>query len=122
MRGQDVQQSDMFSFSYLSPEQRVRADHPLRAIRAMADQAPANVPARFDAMYATTERDAALVLMERIPGGARVTLGPTRRTTRKTSWRKVRRRGIHKAGWVFTFAAAAYNLVGMRNLLAAQSA
>jgi hypothetical protein len=28
MRGQDHQQSDMFS--YLSPEQRVRPDHPLR--------------------------------------------------------------------------------------------
>jgi hypothetical protein len=32
--------------------------------------------------------------------------------------RKVRHRGIHKVGWVFTFAAAAYNLVRMRNLLA----
>jgi hypothetical protein len=30
---------------------------------------------------------------------------------------KVRHRGIHKVGWVFTFAAAAYNLVRMRNLL-----
>jgi IS5 family transposase len=32
--------------------------------------------------------------------------------------RKVRHRGIAKVGWVFTFAAAAYNLVRMRNLLA----
>ena len=31
--------------------------------------------------------------------------------------RKVRHRGIHKVGWVFTFAAAVYNLVRMRNLL-----
>ena len=30
--------------------------------------------------------------------------------------RKVRHRGIFKVGWVFTFAAAAYNLVPMRNL------
>ena len=37
MRGKDHQQADMFS--YLSPEQRVRQDHPLRAIRAMADEA-----------------------------------------------------------------------------------
>jgi hypothetical protein len=37
MRGHDNQQSDMFS--YLSPEQRVRPDHPLRAVRAMADLA-----------------------------------------------------------------------------------
>jgi hypothetical protein len=31
--------------------------------------------------------------------------------------RKVRHPGIHKVGWVFTFAAAAYNLVRLRNLL-----
>jgi transposase len=54
MRGQDHQQSDMFS--YLSPEQRVRADHPLRAIRAMADMALWSMSARFDEMYAQTGR------------------------------------------------------------------
>jgi len=32
--------------------------------------------------------------------------------------RKVRHRGIEKVGWVFTFAAAAYNLVRMRKLTA----
>ena len=54
MRGQDKQQSDMFS--YLSPEQRVRPNHPLRAIRAMADLALWNMSARFDKMYATKGR------------------------------------------------------------------
>jgi transposase len=54
MRGQDHQQSDMFS--YLSPEQRVRQNHPLRAIRAMADLALWNMSARFDQMYASTGR------------------------------------------------------------------
>lgn len=54
MRGQDHQQSDMFS--YLSPEQRVRRDHPLRAIRAMADQALKKMSSQFDAMYASTGR------------------------------------------------------------------
>ena len=43
-------------FSYLSPEQRVRQDHPLRAIRAMADLALWSMSARFDAMYAKTGR------------------------------------------------------------------
>ena len=33
MRGQDTQQSTMFS--YLAPEDRVPADHPLRPIRQM---------------------------------------------------------------------------------------
>jgi len=43
-------------YSYLSPEERVRADHPLRAIRAMADEAWQNMSKRFDAMYAKTGR------------------------------------------------------------------
>lgn len=54
MRGQDHQQADMFS--YVSPEARVRADHPLRAIRAMADAALAKMSPLFDAMYASTGR------------------------------------------------------------------
>ena len=37
MRGQDTQQAALFS--YISPEQRVPADHPLRPIRAMVDKA-----------------------------------------------------------------------------------
>lgn len=123
----------------------------------------------------TAERDAALILLEQIPGIRRVTVGADkaydtrdfvgecrhlnvtphvaqnvkrrggsavdRRTTRHGGYevsqrkrkrieecfgwlktialmRKVRHRGIEKVGWVFTFAAAAYNLVRMRNLLA----
>ena len=54
MRGQDNQQSDMFS--YLSPERRVRPDHPLRAIRAMADLALWSMSSRFDEMYSQTGR------------------------------------------------------------------
>ena len=37
MRGQDTQQAAMFS--YVSLEERIPADHPLRAIRAMTDRA-----------------------------------------------------------------------------------
>ena len=54
MRGTDRQQANMYS--YLSPEMRVRADHPLPAIRAMADEALANMSERFDGMYAKTGR------------------------------------------------------------------
>jgi IS5 family transposase len=36
--------------------------------------------------------------------------------------RKTRHCGIFKVGWVFTFAAAAYNLVRMRNLVVVPSA
>ena len=35
MRGKDEQQLDVFS--YISPEQRVPQDHPLRSLRAMTD-------------------------------------------------------------------------------------
>jgi IS5 family transposase len=123
----------------------------------------------------TAERDAALVMLEQIPGAGRVTVGADKgydtkgfvaecrhlnvtphvaqnvkrnggsaidgRTTHHAGYaisqrkrkrieecfgwlktialiRKVRHRGIEKVGWVFTFAAAAYNLVRMRNLLA----
>jgi transposase len=43
-------------FSYLSPEQRVRPDHPLRAIRAMADLALWSMSSRFDEMYSQMGR------------------------------------------------------------------
>ena len=54
MRGADEQQSQIFS--YLSPEARVRKDHPLRAIRVMVDEALAQVSGCFDAMYAEVGR------------------------------------------------------------------
>ena len=122
----------------------------------------------------TAERDAAMLMAERLEGTQRVTLGADKgydtkdfvkemrgmnvtphvsqnhkrpggsaidgRTTRHAGYqiserkrkrieevfgwlktvgmlRKTRHRGVFKVGWVFTFAAAAYNLVRMRNLL-----
>src|SRR5437660_2718030 len=122
----------------------------------------------------TAERDAALLLAERVEGRQRVTLAADKgydtkefvaemrrmnvtphvaqnekrpggsaidgRTTRHDGYqismrkrkrieevfgwlktvallRKTRHRGVFRVGWVFTFAAAAYNLVRMRNLL-----
>ena len=123
----------------------------------------------------TAERDAALVMIERIEGTGRITVAADKgydtkdfvqelrgmnvtphvaqndkrpggsaidgRTTRHAGYkvsqmkrkrieevfgwlksvallRKTRHRGIFKVGWVFTFAATAYNLVRMRKLLA----
>src|SRR2546422_8073077 len=54
MRGPDEQTNHMFS--YLSPEQRVRADHPLRAIRAMTDRVFADLSPRFSKMYSDIGR------------------------------------------------------------------
>jgi len=54
MRGSDVQQSAMFS--YLSPEQRVPADHPLRAIRQICDKILAELSGLFETMYSEIGR------------------------------------------------------------------
>jgi IS5 family transposase len=123
----------------------------------------------------TAERDAALLMIEQIPAGPRITVAADKgydtrdfvaecrqmkvtphvsqnttraggsaidaRTTRHVGYtisqrkrkrieecfgwlktiallRKLRHRGIFKVGWIFTFAATAYNLVRMRKLLA----
>jgi transposase len=50
MRGKDTQQSAMFS--YVSPEQLVPADHPLRPIRKMVDVALKGLSRSFHWMYA----------------------------------------------------------------------
>src|SRR5437764_6747725 len=54
MRGDDEQQLGVFS--YVSPEQRVPQDHPLRPLRAMADLALRDLQPRFGKLYAKTGR------------------------------------------------------------------
>jgi transposase len=54
MRGNDDQQLDVFS--YVSPEQRVPQDHPLRPLRAMTDQALQQLKGQFNKLYAKTGR------------------------------------------------------------------
>jgi transposase len=54
MRGPDRQQAHLFS--YVSPERRVPADHPLRPIRAMVDAAFDRLSPRFEALYSHTGR------------------------------------------------------------------
>jgi transposase len=125
------------------------------------------------------ERDAALAMLEQVPGGGRITVAGDKgfdtadfvaecrhmnvtphvaqnttrpggsaidsRTTRHTSYaisqkrrkrieecfgwlkdiallRKLKHRGLFKVGWIFSFAAAAYNLVRLRNLISIQAA
>jgi transposase len=54
MRGDDPRHDGMFS--YITPEARVRPDHPLRPIRRMTDAALAQLSPRFDRLYSTTGR------------------------------------------------------------------
>jgi len=54
MRGRDSKQSTMFSL--VSPEARVPADHPLRPIKAMADEVLASMSRTFSRMYSKSGR------------------------------------------------------------------
>ena len=54
MRGDDPRHDAMFS--YITPEARVRADHPLRPIRRMTDAALQALSPRFDRLYSTIGR------------------------------------------------------------------
>src|SRR6202167_2641956 len=54
MRGEDEKQSAMFS--YVTLEQRIAKDHPLRSIRLMTDQALQRMSGKFDELYSSTGR------------------------------------------------------------------
>lgn len=54
MRGSDPKQDGMFS--YVSPEQRVPAEHPLRPLRSMVDGILKEMSARFAKLYADRGR------------------------------------------------------------------
>ena len=54
MRGEDTKQSSMLCL--LSPADRVPKDHPLRAVKVLADKALADLSSQFDAMYSVVGR------------------------------------------------------------------
>jgi len=54
MRGDHEQQAGMYS--YISPEQRVPADHPLRPLRKMTDELFTQLSPRFDKLYSRVGR------------------------------------------------------------------
>jgi len=54
MRGDDQQPDSMFS--YVSPEQRVPRDHPLRPIRQLVDEILRDMSREFDKLYAAVGR------------------------------------------------------------------
>src|SRR6202163_3749457 len=54
MRGDDNQQEGMFS--YISPEKRVPADHPLRSIRKIVDEILKEMSPKFSKMYSEVGR------------------------------------------------------------------
>ncbi len=62
MRGSDAVSGALFS--YVDLEKRVRADHPLRVIRVIANDALARLSAEFDALYGPDGRES--ILPERL--------------------------------------------------------
>jgi len=54
MRGTDQNQSTMFS--YVSPESRIPADHPLRATLGMTNKALSRLDRKFRKLYSRTGR------------------------------------------------------------------
>lgn len=54
MRGENEHQGAMYS--YIMPEQRVPADHPLRSMRKMTDEIFKQLSPRFDQLYSRTGR------------------------------------------------------------------
>jgi hypothetical protein len=50
MRGSDRRSGELFS--YIDIESRIRADHPLRTIKSIVDDALAEMSVEFDALYA----------------------------------------------------------------------
>ena len=50
MRGSDRRSGELFS--YIDIESRIRADHPLRTIKSIVDDALSEMSAEFDALYA----------------------------------------------------------------------
>ena len=54
MRGDDNQQEGIFS--YISPEKRVPADHPLRPIRKMVDEILKEMSPQFQKLYSEVGR------------------------------------------------------------------
>src|SRR5258707_13464985 len=54
MRGDDNQQEGMFS--YISPEKRVPADHPLRPIRKIVDEILKEMSPKFQKLYSDVGR------------------------------------------------------------------
>jgi len=54
MRGEDEKQSAMYS--YVTLEQRIPPDHPLRIIRGLTDRALERMDSKFDELYSSTGR------------------------------------------------------------------
>lgn len=123
MRGADTQTKQLFS--YVNLEDRIPAQHPLRAIRTLSDDTLKALSEDFDKLYSreslpgiapeklveSADYQASQVVRKRVEEifGWMKTIGVMAKT---------RHRGLAKVDWQFTLALAAYNLARMPKLLA----
>ena len=104
MRGNEDKQQPIFS--YVSLDERVPADHPLRPNRRRSaiDRRTTRHPG-----YHVSQRRRPLI--EKVFGWLKQVGG----------LRKVKLRGLEKVGWLFQYAAAAYNLWRIPKLQAVET-
>ena len=105
MRGDDRHPDAMFS--YVAPEQRVPADHPLRAIRTMVDTALRDLSPEFARLYPKTGRPL-IPRRPAWPGGTRFSRDHGGRARRMRGTGVVRRWRGRQAG-VQDYAAGRRN-------------
>src|SRR5215831_15451681 len=129
MRGDD--QICGHLFSYIDLEARVETEHPLRAIREIANTALAALTDEFEALYSGLGRPSITTgLGDRQADNATSGYGKSQRVRKRIEeafgWiktvaglRKTKLKGLAKVDWAFTFAAAAYNLVRLPKLVGA---
>lgn len=90
-------------FSYVSLEQRVPQDHPLRAVRKLTDAVLRTLSQESGYTISLSRR----WLVEKGFGWLKQT-GPLR---------QVKLRGLEKVDWLFVFSCAAYNLIRLPRLI-----
>jgi IS5 family transposase len=114
MRGDD-QQLQPGMFSYVSLEDRVPQDHPLRANFVDTVGEPRATP---HVMQNNTNRRSTIDERTTRRSGHRVSLSKRWLVEKPFAWmkqigglRKVKLRGLAKVQWLFAFGCAAYNLL-----------
>lgn len=103
MRGSDERSESLFS--YVDLESRVRAGHPLRTVREIANAALTDLFGEFAQLYEVSQRCRKRI--EEVFGWIKSSAGLA----------KVKLRGRSRVDAAFTMALAAYNLIRLPKLL-----
>jgi hypothetical protein len=117
MHGGDARTGELISNVDL--EDRVRRDHPLRAIRQIVNDALVLLEREFAALYSPVGRPS--IAPEKLLRAMLLQAFYTIRSERLLVKIVAGQDKTNRVGWAFTLAAAAYNLVGLPKLMAVLS-